>query len=48
VEWQKVGLLINSTLTPSGIISTSRDYNLLAPYGDDPIDQYWIKRGYNY
>jgi RHS repeat-associated protein len=48
VEWQKVGLLINSTLTPSGIISTSMDYNLLAPYGDDPIDQYWIKRGYNY
>ncbi len=47
-EWQKGRMLIYSTLTPSGIISTSKDYNLLAPYGDDPIDQYWIRRGYNY
>jgi len=23
-------------------------WSMLAPYGDDPIDQYWIKRGYNY
>lgn len=47
-EWEKWRLISFSTVTPSGIISTYRSFTLLPPYGDDPTDQYWIKRGYNY
>ena len=47
-EWEKWRLISFSAVTPSGIIGTYRSYTLLPPYGDDPTDQYWIKRGYNY
>ena len=47
-NWIVGKLMEISTMTPSGIISTSREHIMLAPYGDDPKDQYWIQQGYKY
>ncbi len=47
-NWIAGKLMKISTMTPSGIISTSREHIMLAPYGDDPKDQHWIRQGYKY
>jgi len=47
-NWIAGKLMEISTMTPSGIISTSREHIMLAPYGDDPKDQHWIRQGYKY
>ena len=47
-EWIKIQITPTSLYTPSGDIIVINSFRLQSPYGDDPVDQYWIKRGYNY
>ena len=47
-EWQKY-IVVNSTrFSPSGVPYTMPVRAMIAPYGDDPRDQMWIKEGFNY
>ena len=52
LHWYDYGAQIQITptslYTPSGDIIVINSFRLQSPYGDDPVDQYWIKRGYNY
>ena len=47
-KWLNNSLITISTMSPSGIISSSREIIMSPPYGDDPRDQHWIKEGYKY
>ena len=46
-DWINFNVVKRSTASPSGIYSMGIDFDFAEPYGDDPKDQMWIKRGYN-
>ena len=47
-EWQKYEIVPHIFVSPSGIQVVTYQTVLSAPYGDDPNDQRWIKKGFKY
>lgn len=47
-EWQNYVIVNVQRVSPSGIPYTISVKQMLPPYGDDPRDQMWIKKGFDY
>ena len=47
-EWQNYIIVNVQRVSPSGIPYTISVKQMLPPYGDDPRDQMWIKKGFDY
>lgn len=48
MDWINFNVVKRPTASPSGIYGIGIDFDIAEPYGDDPKDQMWIKKGYNY